>query len=149
MAIRTSQALVQAVLETGEDYDTVKATSLTPFITAANKMVDRVKADASSKKNVTLTDTGEDSECELIERWLSAHFYCQSDKPVQSKSTGGASGSFIGQTAMGLDSTLYGQTAQRLDWSGILRNMDKQQLASTGWIGTPRRDQQSYQEREE
>lgn len=148
MSIRTTEAQVKAVMAPGIDYDTVNSPDLTPYIAAASAITDQVVSLAYSRKGVTITDNGSGSLAEIIERWLAAHFYCQSDKPMQTKSAGGASATFVGKTAAdGLDSTLYGQTAQRIDISGILRNLDKQQLAGSKWLGKTLDSQLTYDQR--
>lgn len=139
MAIRTNNKLVEAVL--GDNYN--GTTNLTPFIDAANAIVNRV-ATCATDKGETLTAT----ELELIERWLAAHLYAQMDPTYASKSTAGASASFHGQTAMGFDSTLYGQTATRLDFSGCLENLDKTQVVTAAWLGKAPSDQTDYEDRD-
>jgi hypothetical protein len=142
---RTTQDLVIGILR--DDYDTggfeKQAADLTPYIDTANAVVDRVNK-VALKRAIILTPV----ELELIERWLSAHFYSQSDKPYQSKSTEGASASFTGQTGMGLESSLYGQTAMRIDYSGALFNLNSQQRASCAWLGKPPSSQIPYSHRD-
>lgn len=140
---RTNSAAVQGVL--GDDYGPKEdgtLPDLTPYIATASAIVDRVIT-CATRKGYTLSCT----ETELIERWLAAHFYAVSDKPYQSRSTEGASGQFSGQTAMGFDANQYGQMAQRVDYSGCLRNLDKQQRAGAAWLGKPASQQQSWQDR--
>jgi hypothetical protein len=120
MSQRTNPQAVQDVLTPGGDYDTVNSPSLQPYIDTASVIVDRVQMMAA-RKGIALSS----SELEMIERWLSAHQYCCSDKTYASKSTSGASGSFQGQTTTGFEATLYGQTALRLDFSGSLQQLDK------------------------
>lgn len=138
MAQRTTTTAVQTVL--GGDWD--GSTSVQFAIDTATIIVDRVNTCATNK-DITLT-TG---ELELIERWLAAHFYAQSDKPYTNKSTAGASASFAGRTDMGLDSTLYGQTAQQVDYSGCLANINKRQQAGGFWLGKNPTDQTAYEDR--
>jgi hypothetical protein len=64
-----------------------------------------------------------DTRLEVIERWLAAHLYCVTDRPYKSRSAGGASGTFDGNTDKGLDATLYGQTAKVLDTTGFLSSI--------------------------
>lgn len=135
---RTTSASVQAVLK--DDYD--GATDLTPYIATASAIVDRVKT-CATRKGKDLSDV----ELELVERWLAAHLYCQSDKPYTNRSTEGASGAFAGQTSMGFDSTLYGQTACRVDFSGCLLNIDKRQMARSLWLGKTATEQLTYDQR--
>lgn len=113
--------------------------SLQAFIDTASVIVDRVVT-CAAKKSITLTD----SELELIERWLAAHFYSQSDKNLTSKSTEGASASFAGQTEKGFDSTLYGQTAMRIDPSNCLFTIDKTWMAKAVWLGKRPSEQTNY-----
>ena len=60
-----------------------------------------------------------------IELQLSAHFYSLRDQRYQSKSTGGASGSFQGQVGEGLASTDYGRNALALDVTGYLARINR------------------------
>src|SRR5262245_9025179 len=114
---RTTTAAVKDLLQAGGDYDIVNNPPLQQFIDTASSIVDRAAALAASEDYGTpLLST----EQELIERWLAAWAYCQSDQPYASKSQGGASGSFQGQTAMYLEANKYGQTALALDYSGAL-----------------------------
>jgi hypothetical protein len=137
---RTSEAAVKKILLI--DYDSDAATDLSPFIDTASAVVDRVEACAIAKgKALSAT------ELELIERWLSAHFYGQSDQPYTSRSTAGASGQFQGRTDMGFDSTKYGQSAIRIDYSGCLLNIDKRQRARVIWLGKNPSSQIDYEDR--
>jgi hypothetical protein len=143
VAQRTTIAKVQALL--GDDYGVKEdgtSPDLQPFIDTATVITDRVDA-CATKKRIDLTD----AELELIERWVAAHLYTAQDKPYSSRSTAGASGQFQGQTAMGYDSTRYGQEAQRIDYSGCLRNIDKQQRAGMAWLGKPLSSQIPYRNR--
>lgn len=75
---RTTKKAVQDLLLPGGDYD--GKSDLTPFIDTASSIVTRVNTCAIAKGN-TLTV----AELELIERWLAAHCYQQSDKGYQSR----------------------------------------------------------------
>jgi hypothetical protein len=130
---------VQAIL--GPNYAT--GVSLAPFIESATDVVDGI-VECAAEEDVTLTST----RLELIERWLSAHFYHCSDPVYQSRSTEGASGQFQGQSAMGYDGSRYGQMAMRLDTSGCLRANEKGGKASFIWLGKPVSDQINYQDRD-
>jgi hypothetical protein len=138
---RTNAAAVQALL--GNDYDADAAPSLTPRIETATVIVDRV-ATCATAKAITLTA----AELELIERWLSAHFYAMTDQTYSSKSTGGASASFHGQTGLALDATKYGQTAKLLDYSGCLTAIGGRQVASGAWLGKRPSEQTLYTDRD-
>lgn len=134
---RTNSAAVIALL--GDNYGAHRSGALPniqQFIDSATLIVDRVAA-CAIKKNYPLTV----AELEHIERWLSAHAYAQMDMLLQSKGTKGASGSFQGTTAMGLDSTRYGQHAKTIDTSGCLTALDKRQNVGIGWLGKQPADQ--------
>lgn len=146
---RTTPTLVQAAL--GADYGPLpngNDPDLQQYINSVVVTVDRVYVCALSK-GVTLsglpvgynTSPGSDSpdtELELIERWLAAWQYTQMDKTLRSKSENGASASYSGQSGNGYDSNEYGQTALRIDYSGCLQNLDKQQRASAFHVGSGR-----------
>lgn len=116
---------MRGVLRAGSansDYD--GTTDLTPFIATASATVDRV-ANCAIRKRQALSAV----ELELVERWLAAALYQCADRGYQSRSNQGASGQFTGETGQGYEATQYGQEAMRIDWSGCLRNLDKQQRA--------------------
>lgn len=117
----TTTGAVRGIL--GDDYD--QTTDLQQFIDTAYITLKRVIT-CAAKKGITL----DAQDKEMIERWMAAHSYAQSDKPYASRSTLDGSGQFQGQTGQGWTSTNYGQQACRLDWSGCLFNVDKQQRAS-------------------
>lgn len=135
---RTTTDAVQRLL--GNDY--APDADLTPSVESASAVVDRVVACATAKGKALTA-----AEAELVERWLSAHFYCQSDPQYQSKSTMGASGGFTGQTGMRLDNTRYGQQAQVIDYSGCLSAIGKRAVATGGWLGKTESEQLTYEER--
>ena len=142
MAIRTNDGKVKGILL--RDYDLKRKPSLEPFIATANVIVDRV-AICAVGKSITLSV----AELELIERWLAAHFYKYAwDRQFASKSTGGASGSYGGQTAMHLNGTTYGQNALMVDYSGCLTNLSETQQADGFWLGKAPSDQTDYSDRD-
>lgn len=106
-----------------DDYDQV--TNLQQHIDTAYVTLARVLTCASRKKI-----TYDAATKEILERWMAAHCYTQSDKAYANRTTAGGSGTFQGQTGQGWESSNYGQMACRLDWSGCLFNLDKQQRAS-------------------
>lgn len=144
---RTTADLVKAILldDYGPRLDETLP-SLTGFIETASSMVDDLVTCAADIPLVL-----SDAKLELIERWLAAHCYKQSDKDLTSKSTEGASGSFAGRTGMRLESTLYGQTAMTLDTSGCLVSISSgetaENVAGGFWIGTHESAQRTYDER--
>lgn len=138
---RTVPSAVQAIL--GPNYDTRNNPSLTPFIDAASAMVDDV-VDCAAEEGTTLTA----AKLELIERWLAAHFYHCSDPTYSSRSTEGASGSFMGQGTQGIEGSRYGQMALRLDPSGCLRATEKGSNGQFIWLGKPPSEQIDVDDRD-
>lgn len=135
---RTTSLQVQAIL--GRNFTT--GADLTGFIDAASIMIDQVVACAISKKR-PLTD----SQAEILERYLTAHYYGHADQFFTSKSTSGASGSFQGQFGKGLEGSQYGQTAMSLDPSGCLKALSMGNKIQLGWLGKNKCDQISITER--
>jgi len=137
MAYRTTEELVGTIIELD---DTI---SLEPFLLSANELVTEFCSDAN------YTDT----RLELIERWLTAHFYCQLDPQTQSESVGGISQSYEGSTGFGLKRSRYGQMAMRLDTAGGLAKMDalieagkKGLIPSLTWLGKTRAEKEAEAE---
>lgn len=113
MAIRTTATDVKDVL--GYNYDNKRSPSLTGFIASASAIVDQVVVDAALK-GVGISTTVQ----ELIERWLAGYFYCKMDPLFASKSTQGASGSFVTSGSLENEGERYKRAAIELDPSGCL-----------------------------
>lgn len=129
MSARTTAELVSSIIEV----DTVVVTDLSPFIDAAHHLVNRCCSE----------DDYTESELELIERWLAAHFYAVRDPRVSSEAVSGVSQSFQYQVGLNLALTTYGQQAMLLDTEGGLSALNGQVTAGRGkitpgasWIGT-------------
>lgn len=125
---RTNATDVKAILRPGSQggaYDDINNPDLTPFITSASVMVDRVNT-LALERSVTLSS----GELEDIEKWLAAHFYVQTDRTLSNKYGGGSGATFDGRTGYGLNSTLYGQSALRFDYSGVLNDLEAAAAAS-------------------
>ena len=114
---RTTPQAVQDLL--AGEYD--GKTRLSPYIETASVMVDWLATQDLAAEG--LLNTG---QLELIDRWLSAHYYQMSDSGYTTRSTGGASGGFQGQFTQGFKMTRYGQTAMILDVTGLLAKRDKE-----------------------
>lgn len=131
MTARTDPTAVKNILQ-GEYQVGV---DLTPFIETASMMVDQLHAEDS------VTPLMNAASLEIVERWLSAHFYQMADPGYTQRTTGGASGSFTGQQGQGFTSTRYGQMAMRLDATGYLarreREMDTlgKRMVQAVWLG--------------
>lgn len=137
---RTTSVEVEGIL--GGNYD--GSSSLTRYINAAHAITNWIA-------NVCDTaDVNDEDQLTLIETWLAAHYYQAMDPGYTSKSTGGASGSFKGQTAKYFEATDYGQRALELDLAGCL--LKRQQELMTGnkktarvlWGGSTRTEWEGY-----
>ncbi len=116
MAIRTTEVAVAAIVEVD---DTI---SLLPFIEVASRIVTKV----------CTSDDLEDEDLELIERWLSAHFYKLRDQAIASEGVGKLSQSFQYKIETHLASTMYGQAAMDADTSGALAAYNREQQQGAG-----------------
>lgn len=142
MSQRTTIALVQEVL--GADYGRLPDGSLPnlqPYIDSASAMVTQVASMAQTQKGMTLTSTTQ----ELIERWLAAHYYTKMDKTYQSRTTKGASASFVVDQE---NPEPYRAVAVDIDYSGMLNALLKRQRAGAVWLGKPKSDQIPYDQRD-
>ena len=136
MAVRTTPEKVGEIVELDTEF------SVTPFIEAANYLVTR--ACASAVITGTTTPFYTDTELELIERWLSAHFYCILDPRSIRDQVSSLQTQYENRVDLGLDITRYGQQAKLLDVNGGLARLDalatsgkKRLVAKLKWGGTP------------
>lgn len=134
---RTTDTLVRGVIAA------LAATVDTePFIRAANVTLNALL--------VCMDGANSDELLVEIETWLAAHYasLANPETRLQSESTGRASASYSGQTAMGLDATMWGQTAKRLDTTGCLAQLDKTKHRVGGaWLGRRPSAQTPYHQR--
>ncbi len=125
---RTNQTLVAEIIDITAGFD------ITPFIQTANSIVTRWCTDS------TFGYTND--QLELIERWLSAHFYSIYDQLPQSEHAGVVSASYQGKTGMMLQATTYGQQAMVADYMGGLAALQKRLTEGVAprpgvrWMGT-------------
>lgn len=108
MANRTTEDAVTEIIDVDENID------LAPFITTANSLVTEVC------EGVGYTA----ARLELIERWLSAHFYAIRDPRVDSEKAGPVSQKYQYKVDLGLSVTTYGQMAMTLDTAGGLAKLN-------------------------
>lgn len=106
---RTTALAVQGIIEVEEGHD------LTPYITAANELVTEV-CEPLGYSELRL---------ELIERWLSAHFYTNFDPRPVREHAGPVGEELQGKIDLYLDSSIYGQNAKMLDTKGGLAALGK------------------------
>jgi len=140
MAWRVTEDDVKAIVETGKDMDR-NVLAIAPFINAANALTNAVAAQDSD--GLLTSDL-----LAQIETFLAAHFYSLRDQRLQSKSTGGASGSFQGQVGKGLESTDYGTNAIAMDITGYLASVSRSRhKVGITWLGKLTDDELDYDER--
>jgi hypothetical protein len=127
---RTTSAAVALLIEVDEDI------SLTPFIETANALVTEVCEDNE--------DADYDAtRLELIERWLSAHFYAVRDPRAASETAGRVNARYQYKVDLNLAVTTYGQQAMLLDTAGGLARLNRETVNGTrrragviSWLGT-------------
>src|SRR6266576_2605872 len=102
---RTTSAAVAGIVEVDANI------SLVPFIETASALVDDVEK--GSLHDVV--------RLELIERWLSAHFYTVRDPRVVLERVERIEQTFQSKVGLHLETSHYGQQAMILDTSGVLR----------------------------
>ncbi len=124
--MRTTAIAVAKIIKvtTGADLD--------PFIETANSLVTAICV------STDLTT----AQLELIERWLSAHFYAiRAPRRIMEKAGDVAQG-FKYELDLALNQTTYGQQAMLLDISGALAAYNAQivkggpRVATVAWLGT-------------
>ena len=109
--------------------------SVAPFIEAANSLVTSCCGDS---------DTYTSTDLELIERWLSAHFYAIRDPQAISEKAGDVAVKYMSKVELGFDVTHHGQQAMRLDVEGGLARLNNKikngsfKTAAVVWLGTER-----------
>lgn len=129
MAFRTTPAAVRLIIETDDD----AIPDLDPFIEIANALVTECCADV---------ETYDATRLELIERWLSAHFYAIRDPRAASERAGKVGQSNQYKVDLVLFVTTYGQQALALDTAGGLAALNKKTKDGTArtpgfaWLGT-------------
>ncbi len=129
---RTTTVLVEGILDgVAEGFD------LSPFIDSANEIVTErcavvfpgVTEQLDSAGNpIYVAEKGgfsySNHRLELIERWLSAHFYAIFDPRSVMEKAGSVMQSIQSKVALGFNVTHYGQQAMRLDTQGALAVMN-------------------------
>lgn len=130
---RTTSTLVTGIIETDSTID------ITPFINTANSVVTKWCTDIQFGYT--------NDQLELIERWLSAHFYAVRDPRSQNEKAGSVGVAYAVQVKpTPLSSTPYGQAAMAVDYMGGLAALEKRLTSGIApkpginWIGTKRSD---------
>ena len=133
MAVRTNAANVKAIIEVDASIIVLDA-DLDPFIITANELVTEICTGTKNGPTPVYTAV----RLELIERWLSSHFYAIRDPRAKSEKAGSVGVSYRGKTDLNLSLTHYGQQAMMLDTNGGLSRLDKGKgiTATVLWLGT-------------
>lgn len=137
---RTDATLVKAILL--RDYDSRNNPSLTPFITSASMIVDRMVL-CATESGITFSD----AELLEIEGWVAAYRYTHNNPVYSSKSTDGRSGSFLREDSK----NPYKAGALEMDPSGCLEQLlgpKKGIVPNFSWMGKTENEQQDYWERQ-
>jgi hypothetical protein len=142
---RTTQALVAGIIEVTPGVD------LTPFIAIGNQMTtDNCTYPARGGYQVPYTDGFVGSKMELIERWLSAHFYAIFDTQLTFARAGTVGVGYQHKINYGLMNTQWGQQAMMLDqYAGLARVnnsaiVKKKVRVDIMWLGRRCRWESSY-----
>jgi len=128
--MRTSAVAIEAIIEVDSGVD------LTPFITVANALVTEVCA---------VVSTYDADRLELIERWLSAHFYTVLNPRYTAEKIASIAVNYQSAIDLGFNSSHYGQVAMRLDTNGGLAKLDAKAkqgggVSSFNWLGKNKAD---------
>lgn len=121
--MRTTSELVAGIIEVDPTIP------LDPFITTASELVTELCSDKGYSE----------ARMELIERWLSAHFYTNRDPRPTREEAGPVSASYQSKVALNLSTSHYGQSALMLDTAGGLADLSKdlrKYNLSVTWLGT-------------
>lgn len=116
--IRTTADAVKKLVEV----DATISVDLEPFIATASALVDDVVATAKKADGSSYYTT---DRLELIERWLSAHFYTIRDNRVANEKVGPVATAYQYDVGRNLSSSMQGQTALVLDTAGGLASLSK------------------------
>jgi len=110
MPRRTTPELVETVITLD-----VAGDSLEAYIDSATLIVDRIAA---------LDVPPPEAEMEMVERWLSAHYYAVDKQRVAMEKAGPVSESRQYWVGAGFQTTMYGTQAMTLDSSGMLSQIN-------------------------
>ena len=132
MAVRTTAGAVEGILNESPSL------VLTPFIETGSYLVDKCCANVTGADG---TDYYDAIDLELIERWLSAHFYHVAATRANREEAGSVAETLRSSVAMKLSLTHYGQQAMLIDVAGGLTTLNEKGVnsisASVTWLGTP------------
>lgn len=143
MAWRTTEVAVRDLL------DLAATTSVEAAIDTANDLVTELCVTRVSEQGLAAYSS---TRLELIERWLSAHFYAITDREyrVRHEAAGGVEQDFTDKTDLHLNQTVYGQHAMILDTKGFLSGLnasvkDAGVVPGIWWVGKKPVDQKAWE----
>jgi len=118
---RTTQTDIAGILSFTAD-------DVTPFITAANSIINRLVVPDTSLS---------DDDLKMLETWLAAHFIQVSEPPVSSESVSGPGGGGVNRSyrfsvSQKFSATVYGQQAMVMDDTGNLQPEDENGFVTVG-----------------
>ena len=130
----TTEAAVILIL--GKDYDTINTPSVLSYLNAAAAIVARV-IECAARKGITLSD----EEIAILEGWVAAYLYTQSDATYRSRRTLRAAGEW------NKTEDAYLKGAYLVDPSGCLKNAMSNNRVRMIWLGKPPSTQIDYVDR--
>ena len=129
--MRTTRAQIAGIIELDAEI-VPDDNAMEAFISIASEFVTECCTGTSGP-----TSSYSEARLELIERWLSAHFYTNRDPRLTNEKAGPVGGTFQSKVDLGFDTSHYGQTAMRLDTNGGLAevNIGTKNGTNTNTIG--------------
>lgn len=120
MAVRTSVDAVIKILDPDgveglQEQLENEEVDFTPFLETANALINQVCLESGYTEEYL----------ELIERWLSAHFFSIPIPKTKQEAAKGLTETTEGQTKLGFNFTRYGQQAMLLDYDGNLASLNE------------------------
>ncbi len=138
----TTFAQVEKIIE----IDSNITTDAAEFIETANHLVVRLGLPTATDSSGAVYHDA--TSLELVERWLTAHFYAVRDPRVVREAAGSVSAQYESKVDLYLENTRYGQQALLVDHSGKLSDWNtemkddkKRSSGGVNWLGKPYEDQ--------
>jgi hypothetical protein len=130
---RTTATNVKKIIEVDATIIVVDA-DMDAFIDVANELVTEMCTGTTNGPKTAYTA----ARLELIERWLSAHFYAIRDPRPSSEKAGAVGVNYQQKVDLNLSLTSYGQQAMMLDTNGGLKSLDKNTAHNVQvlWLGS-------------
>jgi len=129
---RTTATNVKKIIEVDTSIIATDA-DLDPFIDTANELVTELCTGSNGPKLAYSA-----TRLELIERWLTAHFYAIRDPRAKSEKAGSVGVTYQEKVDLNFSVTTYGQQAILLDTNGALARLNKGKGVGISilWLGS-------------